>query len=161
PRGERRRTLPPHGLEPNKVPGEYRTTVLEIEAVPAEAAALSHQHALGPALRDFEVRGDRVRPLEQARRRSPWNVGELGRKGEYVPAGGIARPRGDETRRRGVVQGEDVVLDGLAREEVLQVTESAWFLLREVVALRGVVLEVVELPGIRLGRRIRLTQQPG
>ena len=67
-RRERVFTLPLHALQLDKVPAKDRLALEQIEAIAGEPAAIGHQHSLRATLRNFDLRRDRVGPIEQTRR---------------------------------------------------------------------------------------------
>ena len=141
--------LPLHALQLDQVPGEDRPALQQVEAVAGEAAAVGDQHALGAALGNVDLGRDRVRPVQHVRRAARTrerHVGQLARIGEHGPAGGVARLRADEPGEGAVVEREDLVFRRLHGEQLLHVAQLVRHLGREVVGLRPVLVEVVELP---------------
>jgi hypothetical protein len=64
-----RRCPPFDTLHVEQVPGENGLVLEQVEAITREPPAVSDQHALGAALWNFDLGRDRVRAIEDLRRR--------------------------------------------------------------------------------------------
>ena len=144
--GGRLGAFPADPLQVHQVPEEHRLALEQIEAVAAEAAALRDDHPFGAALRDLHLGLEVVRGVEDARRVAVGRAGQLAGVGEHVAAGRDAGPRRDEPRGHGRIQRQDLVLLRLDPEQVLHLLELLRVLGGDVVRLRPVLAQVVQLP---------------
>ena len=135
---------------------------MEVEAEPAEGAALGEEHAVGAAVGDGDRRGDRHRlVLEDDDRvlREAAHAGEQELRGAGDELG-AAGELGVEPFVAPVVEREHVVLAGLDEEQALQLAELVGLLGGEVVGL-GPVVGAVQLPHVVVERRQLLADPRG
>ncbi len=120
---ERLGAFPADALQVDQVPEEHRLAFEQVEAVAAEAAAGSQQHALGAALGNLDVGRDGVGGVEQQRRVALRNAGQRPGVDELGAARRDVGPRRDEPRRHGGVQRQHLVLACLLQEQLLQLLQ--------------------------------------
>src|SRR5262249_50127340 len=101
----------------------------QVEAIATEAAADGNDHPFAGVLRaarkphggaratrNVYVSGDRIRPVQDARRIALGQTGHLARIGEDGSPGGRARAWRQDALQDRVVEGEHVILRGLDQE---------------------------------------------
>src|SRR5258705_12563687 len=109
-------TLPAVAFQIEKIVNEDRFAFLQEEAIAAEAATESHDHALRTAFRNGDRGGDSVVLVEKAGSISDGNVRILTQVGENRSPGSRARPRRNDAWDERVIQWADVVLRRLRLE---------------------------------------------
>ena len=86
--GHRILAFPPVALDVHEVVDKHRLAFEQVEAVAAEPAAVGHEHPLCASLRDFDLGGDLVGPVEGARGVSFGCIAELAGITEFGAAAG-------------------------------------------------------------------------
>src|SRR5262249_14924309 len=114
-----RRALPPHPLEVEQVPGKDGFAFQEVHPVPAEPATFANDCAIRACLRYLDIRGDRVRRVEQVRRCASRDAGDrLTRIGENLSACSKAGTRRDQTSRYRSIERQHLILGKLAKHQI-------------------------------------------
>src|SRR5258705_13935493 len=101
-------TLPAVAFQIEKIVNEDRFAFLQEEAIAAEAATESHDHALRTPFRNGDRGGDCVVLLWKGGSISDGNVRILTQVGGNRSPGSRARPRRNESRAQPAIQSESV-----------------------------------------------------
>ena len=138
-------------LDAEVVVREHRRAVLHVQAPAAEATALGHDDTVGRFVAGLDVGDDlerRVLDVDEVVLEQAVHAlvqGQAGASEHQVrPPGQL----GIEQLLPPVVEGQHLVLDRLAEEDLLQLGEDLGMLFGEIRGHAEVFLHVVELPGV-------------
>ena len=138
--------FPPDTLQVDQVPEKHRLAFQQVETVAAKPATRSQDDALGTALGNLHIRRDSVGRVEQQRGVALWDAGQRSCVGEHGSARRDVGPRRYETSCDGGVEWQHFVLARLLQEQLLQVFQLLRISRGNVIVLRPVLAQVVELP---------------
>ena len=150
--------------DPRKSASWYHQLKLrrEVERVPPEPPSLGHDHPFPAPLGHGHVRGDGEVPVQDVGRAPGGDVRVDAGVDELVSARRGAGPSRQDAGEPGVVQREDLVLGRLRHEDRLHLLQLVRHCRREVVVLRVVLGDVVQLPVVVVdGREDTGPHQPG
>src|SRR5207249_5634353 len=138
--------FPAESFQIEKVVNKDWFAFLQEEAVAAEPAAQRHDHSFRTAFGNSNLGGDGEVFVQNVGSIAERNPGVLTRVGELRFTGDRARSRRLQAHKCSVIQRQDVVLRRFRQKQRLHFLEFAGIFVGEVVVLREVFGDVVELP---------------